>query len=186
MLYHLGDKVRTYIYVFQLEFVTNCQLVICSCEPCTISAFNSLLIVDNRTRKVSGDPRIKNLGPQTKNVWGSPYKFFYVLVCGIDHFQKSLTAMVVGPRGGWLWRATLFLSDSMRADRPCSRQYLGDVNILLMSTSCSCQYFTDINTIITSLCGREVGGWGRVPFSKKLMSPTPRRKWYLTKGRRAH
>ena len=24
---------------------------------------------------------------------------------------------------------------------------------------------------------REVGGWGRVPFSKKLMSPTPRRKW---------
>ena len=33
---------------------------------------------------------------------------------------------------------------------------------------------------------REVGGWGRVPFSKKLMSPTPRRKWYLTTGRRAH
>ena len=33
---------------------------------------------------------------------------------------------------------------------------------------------------------REVGGWGRVPFSKKLMSPTPRRKWYLTTGRRDH
>ena len=33
---------------------------------------------------------------------------------------------------------------------------------------------------------REVGGWGRVPFSKKLMSPTPRRKWYFTTGRRAH
>ena len=33
---------------------------------------------------------------------------------------------------------------------------------------------------------REVGGWGRVPFSKKLMRPTPRRKWYLTTGRRAH
>ena len=32
----------------------------------------------------------------------------------------------------------------------------------------------------------EVGGWGRVPFSKNLMSPTPRRKWYLTTGRRAH
>ena len=32
----------------------------------------------------------------------------------------------------------------------------------------------------------EVGGWGRVTFSKKLMSPTPRRKWYLTTGRRAH
>ena len=33
---------------------------------------------------------------------------------------------------------------------------------------------------------REVGGWGRVPFSKNLMSPTSRRKWYLMKGRRAH
>ena len=33
---------------------------------------------------------------------------------------------------------------------------------------------------------REVGGWGRVPFSRNLMNPTPRRKWYLTTGRRAH
>ena len=33
---------------------------------------------------------------------------------------------------------------------------------------------------------REVGGWGRVPFSRNLMSPTPCRKWYLTTGRRAH
>jgi len=32
----------------------------------------------------------------------------------------------------------------------------------------------------------EVGGWGRVPFPRNLMSPTPRRKWYLTTGRRAH
>ena len=32
----------------------------------------------------------------------------------------------------------------------------------------------------------EVGGWGRVTFSRNLMSPTPRRKWYLTTGRRAH
>jgi len=32
----------------------------------------------------------------------------------------------------------------------------------------------------------EVGCWGRVPFSRNLMSPTPRRKWYLTTGRRAH
>jgi len=31
-----------------------------------------------------------------------------------------------------------------------------------------------------------VGGWGRVPFSRNLMSPTPRRKWYLTTGRRFH
>ena len=34
--------------------------------------------------------------------------------------------------------------------------------------------------------GGEVGGWGRVPFSRNFMSPTPRRKWYLTTGRRAH
>jgi len=32
----------------------------------------------------------------------------------------------------------------------------------------------------------EVGGWGRVPFSRNLLSPTPRRKWYLTTGRRFH
>ena len=33
---------------------------------------------------------------------------------------------------------------------------------------------------------REVGGWGRVPFSKNFMKPTPHRKWYLTTGRRFH
>jgi len=32
----------------------------------------------------------------------------------------------------------------------------------------------------------EVGDWGRVPFSRNLMNLTPRRKWYLTTGRRAH
>ena len=33
---------------------------------------------------------------------------------------------------------------------------------------------------------REMGGWGRVPFSRNLMRPTPRHKWYLTTGCRAH
>ena len=32
----------------------------------------------------------------------------------------------------------------------------------------------------------EVGGWGRIPFSRNFMKPTPRRKWYLTTGRRFH
>ena len=32
----------------------------------------------------------------------------------------------------------------------------------------------------------EVGGWGRDPFSRNFMKPTPRRKWYLTTGRRFH
>ena len=35
-------------------------------------------------------------------------------------------------------------------------------------------------------CRREVGGWGRDPFSRNFMTPTPRRKWYLTTGRRFH
>jgi len=30
---------------------------------------------------------------------------------------------------------------------------------------------------VSTTSHREVGGWGRVPISKKLMSPTPRRKW---------
>jgi len=34
-------------------------------------------------------------------------------------------------------------------------------------------------------CG-EVGGWGRDPFSRNFMKPTPRRKWYLSTGRRFH
>jgi len=33
---------------------------------------------------------------------------------------------------------------------------------------------------------REVGGWGRDPFSRNFMKPTPRRKWYLTTGRSFH
>jgi len=37
-----------------------------------------------------------------------------------------------------------------------------------------------------SLRWGEVGGWGRVPFSRNLMKPTPHRKWYLTTGRRFH
>jgi len=31
-----------------------------------------------------------------------------------------------------------------------------------------------------------VWGWGRDPFSRNFMKPTPRRKWYLTTGRSFH
>ena len=31
-----------------------------------------------------------------------------------------------------------------------------------------------------------MGGWGRDPFSRNFMKPTPRRKWYLTTGRSFH
>jgi len=34
--------------------------------------------------------------------------------------------------------------------------------------------------------GWEVGGWGRDPFSRNFMKPTPRCKWHLTTGRRFH
>jgi len=40
--------------------------------------------------------------------------------------------------------------------------------------------------VCSHTCVREVGGWGRVPFPRNLMSPTPRRKWYSTTGRRFH
>jgi len=48
--------------------------------------------------------------------------------------------------------------------------------------------YTHLYRISISACSlrREVGGWGRDPFSRNLMSPTPRRKWYLTTGRRFH
>ena len=39
---------------------------------------------------------------------------------------------------------------------------------------------------ITQSTRGEVGGWGRDPFSRNFMKPTPRRKWYLTTGRRFH
>ena len=46
--------------------------------------------------------------------------------------------------------------------------------------------FADAALKLLHVVLREVGGWGRVPFSRNLMSPTPRRKWYLTTGRRFH
>jgi len=46
---------------------------------------------------------------------------------------------------------------------------------------CTCQIHT-----FDFVRSREVGGWGRDPFSRNFMKPTPRRKWYLTTGRRFH
>ena len=47
-----------------------------------------------------------------------------------------------------------------------------------------CMY--DMYKCVLYVIHGEVGGWGRGPFSRILMSPTPRRKWYFTTGRRAH
>ena len=56
-----------------------------------------------------------------------------------------------------------------------------------------CTIFTEFTLVafvypldVCTMVDREVGGWGRDPFSRNLMSPTPRRKWYLTTGRRFH
>ena len=40
--------------------------------------------------------------------------------------------------------------------------------------------------VVGVVFGGEVGGWGRDPFSRNFMKPTPRRKWYLTTGRSFH
>ena len=50
---------------------------------------------------------------------------------------------------------------------------------------CAVALFLPVPKSCTDL-DREVGGWGRDPFSRNFMKPTPRRKWYLTTGRRFH
>jgi len=77
--------------------------------------------------------------------------------------------------------------------------YTGYKTYCTQHTLCVLLYFwkvsivTFIVTILLCICtyciirmGREVGGWGRDPFSRKIMSPTPRRKWYLTTACRFH
>ena len=72
-------------------------------------------------------------------------------------------------------------------------QYVHVKYVPVESVDEACAYFVVCESVVcvSCVCGlccvyREVGGWGRVPFSRNLMSPTPRRKWYLTTGRRAH
>jgi len=66
----------------------------------------------------------------------------------------------------------------------CVRHVMSHVT--RMNESChTCAAGRSPHAACTMRC-REVGGWGRVPFSRNLMSPTPRRKWYLTTGRRFH
>jgi len=48
------------------------------------------------------------------------------------------------------------------------------------------KYIHAVESGSKTLFDGEVGGWGREPFSRNFMKPTPRRKWYLTTGRRFH
>ena len=59
------------------------------------------------------------------------------------------------------------------------------LNVTFLSIMCSVAK-SRIATSHHPVIWGEVGGWGRVPFSRNLMSPTPRRKWYLTTGRKFH
>ena len=56
----------------------------------------------------------------------------------------------------------------------------------LVSHTCKVKSCWQSAVMFTKCMDGEVGGWGRVPFSRNLMSPTPRCKWYLSTGRRAH
>ena len=47
------------------------------------------------------------------------------------------------------------------------------------------QTVLQVDNSLLGYCGRG-GGLGSGTIFKNLMSPTPRRKWYLTTGRRAH
>ena len=53
-------------------------------------------------------------------------------------------------------------------------------------SNCKCVFRVVNVNVCISISVREVGGWGRDPFSRNFMKPTPRRKWYLTTGRRFH
>jgi len=61
----------------------------------------------------------------------------------------------------------------------------GVVNGAHVQTGCSVHVYSGGVMVMKGWCG-EVGGWGRDPFSRNFMKPTPRRKWYLTTGRRFH
>ena len=70
----------------------------------------------------------------------------------------------------------------------CPERHVNADSAFHMSFGTHMYVETESDFHISSACAlhREVEGWGRVPFSRNLMSPTPRRKWYLTMGRRAH
>ena len=48
------------------------------------------------------------------------------------------------------------------------------------------QKFLEISACVSVAIGMRGGGLGSSTIFKNSMSPTPRRKWYLTTGRRAH
>ena len=61
------------------------------------------------------------------------------------------------------------------------------IYIYMYAYMCVCVYiYIQPHAIAQTQPHGEMGGWGRDPFSRNFMKPTPRRKWYLTTGRRAH
>ena len=72
--------------------------------------------------------------------------------------------------------------------QPCAvwQKFSKVTSIYSEFTVTTCLLRTSVTSSPGLLAEGEVGGWGRVPFSRNLMKPTPRRKWYLTTGRRFH
>ena len=70
------------------------------------------------------------------------------------------------------------------------REFIGSVNIsaVIHRQSESCCIHSQCGNVTRDSLGKVTrgGGLGSSTIFKNLMSPTPRRKWYLTTGRRAH
>ena len=109
-----------------------------------------------------------------------PYLFMKMYMCDDKR--------VLSP---WYDKCALFSRTALRVQDTATHcntlQHTHMVRVLYPSYD-KCALFWEFKnspTILREWVG-EVGGWGRVPFSRNLMSPTPRRKWYLTTGRRFH
>jgi len=107
--------------------------------------------------------------------------------------KRGLTLLMRAPSE--LYRACT-ASQGLRAKHSVSKRdpYIPketckrDLDLLIHVPSEHCRACTTSQILRArpSVFTREVGGWGRDPFSRNFMKPTPRRKWYLSTGRRFH
>ena len=99
-------------------------------------------------------------------------------------------------RGGWVVYCNTLQDTATRCNtlqttaKYCKTLEPLYLHLLIAKSKCIPWFILSLWSVRQHSCalspGEVGGGWGRVPFSRNLMSPTPRRKWYLTTGRRAH
>jgi len=101
---------------------------------------------------------------------------FYIIYAkhGTKPVLTRAEAVVKTNRGGWV-------DADWAGDIDTRRSHTGTGYILILNGGSISWKSLRPNNV-----SREVGGWGRVPFSRNLMKPTPCRKWYLTTGRMFH